>query len=1273
MVRILRAIKELKSTLFYLGVSLLLPLNIGFYPQSWNLHVFAQEVATDTIIESDIGADDSPGSSLFSKQSQILGALAALNDLIPEVQAEALYKLRELEAIKSIPEEKIPKIVALLEHNDSWVRRAAVEVLSELGEAGRVYFFQLTDLLQHEASEVRAAAVRVLSNLDTQGEVPLSQFKDLLHDPNPDIRTVAVRALGKQGDRAKDLIPEIVEMLKAKDWENRSAAADSLGFFGDVAQSEIPRIIALLQHRDWEVRSAAATTLGNLGVAVQKFLPQIETLLRNKDWEIRSAAAVTLGKLGTIAEPSIPKIAPLLKDESWNVRASAARALGDIGEPAAAYIPQITKLLQDREKNVRAAAAWTLGNLGKEAKPSIPRIVARLKDKAPTVRAAVVEALGKFGEDAEPYILQITDLLEDNDWEVRSAAATALGNLGINIEVSISKIASLLDDNDWYVRSSAARALGDIGEPAKEAIPKIAALLNDDDGNVRSAVVLVLGKFGDEAKKYRSEILTLLNDEHPGVRYSAIHTLGELSEASIKPVVSTLDPIYQDVSRTYEYRFLAHLIGAGKEEVETLLRWIGQPGDNYPKVEELSQEEARNTLEAFETAWGSTEMYPEVRNDLARQIAVVARARKGGWTRNDLALLETHLNNLNQINSAHAGALQEVIATVPVPAESEKRTPESQENLLIKLFRQIRTEISTALMPFLHLIRQIRAEISTTLMSFLHLIQVKQLLSFVAGLALCHLLFWGILLSLYPFSRKIQVVFFWNPYVRKILGLGYIHLLLTRVPFLGRRLFLPYQSFLLADAALEEFDEAAYFRDCRVKIKGRTDVLALYDAIPRIKGQIILEGESGSGKTMFGRSLLNHSKRVTAYLPAGRCTQGVVEAIQAKLHDVANDKAFLKKLISLGTIDICIDGLNEVSMTTQAKVLRFVQSEFKGNLLLLTQPVEWKPPATMTIYILQPLEPNQIAAFLVTCYPMLPRHLHISRLTYEQACQDYVADMLARIRSEEGLDTYACIFSNPMNLSTIALVGSYGKEPDPERVQEQLYQLMAERYARQHHGRSFPLSRFSEHAYWTRFHDKTMLYWEEFSDELHCMKQYNMVFCYQSVGTNDTPTRQWIFRHEKIMDFFVAQTFLGDENNRLDKHFRDPRFRGVYTLLATLLPPDAAGSLGEKLVRYASEVSDPVTSKMFIELYQNLCVREKTSMTPLMQGKEKEKGDKQTEIPEKREELEEQRGQEEQERMQEQQQESEREKEPKTKKIQKEEKEKQQQQEELQQETIKSL
>ena len=65
------------------------------------------------------------------------------------------------------------------------------------------------------------------------------------------------------------------------------------------------------------------------------------------------------------------------------------------------------------------------------------------------------------------------------------------------------------------------------------------------------------------------------------------------------------------------------------------------------------------------------------------------------------------------------------------------------------------------------------------------------------------------------------------------------------------------------------------------------------------------------------------------------------------------------------------------------------------------------------------------------------------------------------------------------------------------------------------------------------------------------------------------------------------QNFLGDSADaeaRLIDHMGEPRFRGVYFLLATLLPLDEAKKLREQLIQYAADTKDHTVSDTFVQI-----------------------------------------------------------------------------------------
>lgn len=457
---------------------------------------------------------------------------------------------------------------------------------------------------------------------------------------------------------------------------------------------------------------------------------------------------------------------------------------------------------------------------------------------------------------------------------------------------------------------------------------------------------------------------------------------------------------------------------------------------------------------------------------------------------------------------------------------------------------------------------------------------------------LVHAAFWLALIFAYPKFPQMQAIFFWNSKVRNVLGLGYVTFLLTWVPFLRCKLFEPFKPSLLADAGLNQFNPEAYFPDSEVSLKTSGSSQSITTAFPSIKGQVILEGDSGLGKTMFLRYLLKQSQRIAVYLPATKCSEGVIEAIQKKLHgDEIKDPKFLQSLIYSGAIDICIDGLNEVNPDTRAKITQFVESHFRGNILMTTQPLEWTPPATAKTYIMQPLQPDQIEHYLLS--RQLPKTAPVQGTAYKQACHQFLGQMLGNQTSlaPEERQAAQTILSNPMELTIAAWMLADGKQPDLLNLRQQQYDQMAADYQRTWN-REFPLKPFAEAVYQHWLTDQKSLPSDEFYNELIGMEdeKFRMVVSRQWQDAKGEAHKEWYFRHDKIAEFFIVQTFLGNSEaaeNRLQSHIGDPRFRGVYFLLATLLPIDAAQQLREDLIDYAADTKDHTVSDTFVQLMRS--------------------------------------------------------------------------------------
>ncbi|WP_017744034.1 HEAT repeat domain-containing protein [Scytonema hofmannii] len=998
------------------------------------------------------------------------------------------------------------------------------------------------------------------SSLGNKQESIAEKAATILNDEKVDanVRGKATSALGSLRPSAAKYIPDILKFLNDEkvDANVRASAATALGNLGLSWAKYIPDYVKILKDTkvNTDVRGKAARVLSNLGPSAAKYIPDILKFLKDAkiNADVRGKAARVLGNLGPSAVKYIPDILKFLNDEKVdaNVRVSAATALGNLGVSAAKYIPDILKFLNDEKVDayVRGSTARALGNLRPSAAKYVPDLVKILNDEKVDahVRGFAATALGNLRPSAIKYVPDLVKILNDEkvDTYIRASAATALGNLGASAAKYTPDILKFLNDKkvDADVRGEAARALGNLGPSAAKYIPDILKILNDEkvDANVRGEAARALGNLGPSAAKYIPDLVKILKDEKvdADVRRSAARALGNIRRLELEEVFVILNYVYEpnqgkfsssisEQSDFESWRFFTYFLGGGTEEVKTLVKWLGYPKETPDK---LTHNESRKTLEILLKAWNSSQELERLQSDLARQIAAVTK--KVTWQWQDINLLQSHYNNLKNASFNEAD----------------------------------------------------------TVLSVINQLEFWKWFFLFTKILLIHFAIWLILIITYPKFPQILSTLFWNPWLRLIFGLGYIGFLLAVIPFLRQRLFEPFKSFLLADASLNNFDDQAYFPDTMVRVRGLEENKAITEVIPSLKGQIILQGDSGLGKSMFLRHLVKNSQRIVAYLPARKCDRGVVEAIQAKLQGQVQNTNFLKNLIQNGAIDICIDGLNEVTADTRAKIGQFVESYFRGNIIMTTQPLEWIPPSMAVVHELQPLKPQQIEKFLLSRKQRFPQDASVQGAKYEQVCQYYLSQTLNEQQPSEELKAAYRILSNPMDLTLVALMLSQGKPPDLFRLQQQQYNQIAEEY-QQKWKHEFPLKKFSFAVYQMQLQDEKALPEDIFHQEIESMEdeKYKMVVSRQWEDTNGEARKEWYFRHDKIMDFFLVQNFLEDSEEakaRVTDHMGDPRFRGVYFLLAGLLPLNAALELREKFILYAANTKDHTVTDTFVQLIQ---------------------------------------------------------------------------------------
>ncbi len=141
------------------------------------------------------------------------------------------------------------------------------------------------------------------------------------------------------------------------------------------------------------------------------------------------------------------------------------------------------------------------------------------------------------------------------------------------------------------------------------------------------------------------------------VRNTAIKALKKSGKQDLPVILQILDATYQysDVKDIAQLRFLAHFLGGGNQEVETLMQWVGKPKNTPQK---LTYEQAKNAMQSFEKAWEIDKKFSNLRPQLATQITEVVR--KVSWKPQDIFLLTSHYNNLKNFNQNQADIVNSV-------------------------------------------------------------------------------------------------------------------------------------------------------------------------------------------------------------------------------------------------------------------------------------------------------------------------------------------------------------------------------------------------------------------------------------------------------------------------------------------------------------------------------------------------------------------------------------------------------------------------------------
>ncbi|CCE12110.1 hypothetical protein BRAS3843_940014 [Bradyrhizobium sp. STM 3843] len=469
----------------------------------------------------------------------------------------------------------------------------------------------------------------------------------------------------------------------------------------------------------------------------------------------------------------------------------------------------------------------------------------------------------------------------------------------------------------------------------------------------------------------------------------------------------------------------------------------------------------------------------------------------------------------------------------------------------------------------------------------------------IPGVIVLHLLLWAILLTAYPRWPWVQAIVFWNPIVRKIIGFGYIDLILIHLRPARRRLFSPFKAAFLGDVIAEnvnQLDRISYFKESRVRHRAATEggtvsepdvEIPILQALSKHSGRVLLLGKSGLGKSSFLRYSLSaraqQDRDVIVYLRADQCRQGVEAEIDQRMGDIGRDQSLLKAMIWAGRIFVYIDGYNEVDLATQDLITGFLSRYPSANILVASQ-IPLRGLSTIETFGMLPLSDDQIRAFLASREAVLAQDAPVRGHQYEQTANGFLEEVASRANDDAERKAFDEILSNPMDLTSVAILLGDGRIPDLFALEAQQFETVSRRLAQT--GTSFRTEAFSAAVLEQRVRDQENLESLPFRPEVVALITGKLAIVRTDSDDAGRLAAQEIrFRHDRIRDFFTHFAFMTMDPAKREQFAEDARFAGVFPYLARALPSDEAEELRERLIQRAAEIEDHRVSDSFVREY----------------------------------------------------------------------------------------
>ena len=1115
------------------------------------------------------------------------GLKAALKDVDFDVRVFALREVLEADALILI-QQSMPAVVGqllsqLLSSEQSPHNKLALQALLKMPGEVPTYERQIRNLLTTGWSEASLAA-SILADAKLLRQEDVAKVERLF-DPNrftASIASVALKAL----QRAQLLTKEhgrLVAKVLTRTQSNHLDVADAATILLEIKMLESEdvevikkRLSSIDPGTDPTNYHLLASVIIRAGLLDDQVVKTLEGILRAPDPVKQYDAAQTVKISSELTERFSKAFAAELGDyklDDWN---ALIQAIDFLGKGSTLDLSAVDKLVEDPDLGLVRIGIASLNAMG-AIKPSHRAAAIQLLNNSDTRnKFAGASALIKLGSDPGLISQALFPLIKSTD---NSVATSALFNLRGAKAINKAHLPTL---KKLFLGSSSigtfplANAICEISGTDTDVTRKMDEILSKGPPELVQFAATVLSGCGGLSDDQVRKIAGWINGAEPlGTDSGLLTEIAKLGSkariiaaklADLLPVTRASDGLsgtFSRIENLYMHKLpMAALIASGPHDDRTLVRIMMHAHEGGFAQSDLTAfayelsggtekqldlvallhaadstsvvttEDRRAKLATLLYAWNEVGANPHpMKTFLARRASVLTRG--GSWVSSDVPTLKSWGERLK------AAGFQDEAEVVN--RELEK------------------------------------------------IVTLEKLLSVgrVGGLIfLSHMTFWVLLLLFYGRFKPVQAIFFWNPWVRKIGGLGYVGLLLTWVPFLRRQLLRPFADRLIEDANIGAMELERYFQKRRVRLADGSEA-PIQCAVPEIRGQIVLFGDSGVGKSMHLRMICKMAVRPTVFLRAATCSDGPMKEIQKKLKGLAGDEVFLSQIIYAGALDVCIDALNEAPLSTLKKIDDFLGDFKAGNILVATQHFSWEPPRNARTCELQPLARDDIEEFLQM---ELSTHSEMSAEARGAQIKKYLKHALAKARPASVVRLHLAILSNPFDASIVARMLSEGVKPNLYGIVNQQISLALSQFQQKHSGSAFPEAAFASDVYQALVVENSDIALSaKYVDEMAQFAEQRIVVIFRA--GNDGADRRWYFRHDRYRAWFLAKAMLADAA-RIQQHLGDPRFQNAYEILASLLPPAEAGLLREEFVDHAVVSNDLLPLQNFVRFLEQRNVAE---------------------------------------------------------------------------------